>query len=197
MKCRATKQNGGFTLVELIVTMAVAAILLAGLGVAFGLGMRLIGTAQSKFNEHSAALAVENAIKNKVQLANRLVIYSDPSQLSAVGGDGLSNSVYFGTYPYAAGSTADNRGLVVGSSSATTVLMQGQFKGYGCSVTYSKVSDTALGVTIVITKNSTDSYTLKQTIPLRNIGMDTSGASIGGQSSGTLIGFNVYTVELK
>ena len=194
MKCNTLKNNSGFTLVELIVTIAIAGILMTAIGSVFIFGSNLVNTTQSKFNEHSAALALENKIKAQVQFANALTIYTDPSQLSSVA---ETNSIYFGTNPYVSGGTSNNCGLVIKNSSNTSVFMQGGFIGYSCSVTFTKVSGTALGIKVVITnlKDADDAYTLLQTISLSNFGTGVSGsaASIGGQTSGTLIGFNVYS----
>jgi prepilin-type N-terminal cleavage/methylation domain-containing protein len=206
MKNKTLKNNSGFTLIELIVTIAVAAILMGAITGVFIFGNNLVNITRSKFNEHSAALELENQIKSQVMYAKDLTIYSDAPLINSTDPTKQPTEgtcLYFGTYQgsspavYSSGGNSGTTGLATKTKNITapTFFMQGAFVGYNCTVSFnSTAGGSALAVTVTITKSTSDSYTLTQTIPLSNIGSGASGslATIGGVPSGNLIGFDLY-----
>ncbi len=187
---KTIKSNKGFTLIELVVTVAIMGIALTAICSVIVLGFKINNNTQSKFNENTAAIFIQNKIKAQIQYSQSLSVYSDPSKLSQVT---ESNSLYYGTYPYVAGAIS-NLGVVVNRSAP---YMSGTLNGYTCSVTFKFVSTTSITVTvnIISLKNATDTYTLSQTIHFIN--MDGSINKVNDQSGGvsnpTLIGFSLYT----
>lgn len=176
------KNQKGVTLVELLAALAIMGLVMVGITGAFMLGNNLYKTAGADFDKHTAALQLEQSIEQKVKYSSALSIYSAPTDLPSVS---QQNAVYFDQTL----SNPDVRGLVIKTGGSTTVFMQGFFKGYDCSVNFNKVSNTILRVTITIQKSG-DSYTLTKDLRLMNL--DVSVGTIGGASTGTLIGFNPY-----
>lgn len=177
------KKQYGFTLIELLVALAIMGLVLTGVTTVFLLGNNLYNSTNKEFDEHTAALQLEQTIEQNIQYASVMTIYAQPSDLSSVS---QTNAIYFDQTV----STPDARGLIIKSGSNTSTFMQGAFKGYTCDVTFTKINNTALQVNITIQKGS-DNYTLTKSIPLVNLSVNSS--SIGGAATGRLIGFTPYS----
>ncbi len=198
------KNRKGFTLIELVVVLAITSIVLAAIGGIMVFGNNIVKNTNYKFDEHTMALLLEQKIKNTVQNSTSLTIYSSPSPLPT-----SSGYLYFDTTP--SGGTANAALIINPKSGAPEIAFQkGYFKGYTVTVAFSAVPITpattppsylpnVLHVTISIynNANANDNYTLNTDIPINNIGNGFTSASItdttgGNQNGGALIGFTSY-----
>lgn len=182
------KNRKGFTLIELVVVLAITSIVLAAIGGIMVFGNNIVKNTNYKFDEHTMALLLEQKIKNTVQNSTSLTIYSSPSPLPTSGG-----YIYFGASP---------TGLVIkpSDSGSVSVFQQGRFTYYPVTVSFKETSAAVLHVTISIynNANANDNYTLNTDIPINNIGSGFTSTSITDartdlSKDGTLIGFTPYT----
>jgi prepilin-type N-terminal cleavage/methylation domain-containing protein len=183
MKCKTLKNNSGFTLVELIVTIAIAGILMTAIGSVFVFGSNMVNTTQSKFDEHSAALQLQNNIKTKVQYADSLKIYKSASDTVTAFANNTHN-LYF------------SNGLISDGAS-----LQSTMASYSYIVIFSGIGTTVLQVNVTINKTGSDSYTLNQSVPLPNLAIKGNTIAAGTSQDGTAatnattnckIGFETY-----
>ncbi|ADU26365.1 PulJ/GspJ family protein [Ethanoligenens harbinense] len=189
------KNRQGFTLIELVVVLAITSIVLVAIGGIMVFGNNIVKNTNYKFDEHTMALLLEQKIKNTVQNSTSLTIYNDPSFLSSC----TNGYLYFDTTP--SGGTANAALIINPKSGAPEIAFQkGYFKGYTVTVSFKETSAAVLHVTISIynNANANDNYTLNTDIPINNIGRGFTSASItdntgGNPNGGALIGFTPYT----
>lgn len=193
------KNRQGFTLIELVVVLAITSIVLVAIGGIMVFGNNIVKNTNYKFDEHTMALLLEQKIKNTVQNSTSLTIYSDSTATTLNTCKSTYNSyVYFGTN--LPGGSAVNSGLVISYNGSVSVFQQGRFTYYPVTVSFKETSAAVLHVTISIynNANANDNYTLNTDIPINNIGRGFTSASItdntgGNPNGGALIGFTPYT----
>lgn len=190
MKTQKRRLCTGTTLIEVVISLAVSGIIFSALITILVYGNKILNSTRDNFNEHSQAIALETRIRSEVQYAKSITIYADPTSNVTE-----SNSVYYGTSPYIVNAAPQKSGLVIRKSGNVQSFMQGQLSPYTCTITFARPSqNSALNVTVTISKNGGQTYTLVQSIPLSNIGTGVTGGTtaISGASSGTMIGFDLY-----
>jgi prepilin-type N-terminal cleavage/methylation domain-containing protein len=141
------RREGGFTLVELIVAIAILAIIAAPLSMAFITGLRFLGRSDEKLNDSRSSLISAAYFAGDVASANTIV----PNDSSACGGGSALVSFDSSDASAGVGAPANNEAsYVVDSSDATNTRMLRKYCVNGGSATQS-VAAVHLGSTPVVT----------------------------------------------
>lgn len=172
----------GFTLVELLVTIAIMGIALAAIGSIFVMGTNIFKKTTVRYNEQSIALNLTQQVRRSVQNCASLTVYD---------GSSSDTSSQDGTHLYY---NAADGGLDM-VNSGTTQTFKPDTAG-GCSVTLSfrKVTSATLEVTVKASEqgDSADVYTLTSDIVLGNFSGSAGGIADQTTSADHTGGMVVY-----
>ncbi len=178
-------RNKGFTLVELLVTLAVMCIVLAAVGGILVTGAKLVGHTGNRFDEHAAALSLMKRVTSTVRNSTALTIYAGPAGTDPAGLDGY---LYYDD-------TVGELKTRASAGAAETVYRPGLAAGYTASVSFQASGSTALAVTVTVAMRAQpqNSYTLTGEVALVNMSLWSSAIQDTTGGSGTLVAFTRYT----
>ncbi len=137
--CSARKNRSGFTLVELIVAMAISTIVMGVIITVTVLMYQSYDANTQQATAQNLAVLTMQKVKDSVRYSPSVAIYDDTTAASGATG----TLVYY---------DSTKNGIDIGS----TTYLQGAFKGYTCNFDFSNNDTThnnLLGITITINDN--------------------------------------------
>ena len=172
--CMILREKKGFTLVEVIITMAILGIVAAAINSIFYFTLKINKADNDSYIAQSDAQIIMQKIQNEIRYANTLVI------------DSCSPSNFISGIKYiynSNGSIVKNSGISLDSA----VPLTAGSKDFSYSITFSKNSSKSVGVKVSVFKNGTNLYNLETSIHINNlISTNVTGASEGGAVEYTL-----------
>jgi len=142
---KTRKPHAGFTLIELVVAMAISAILLGSLASVFILTYKSYDANTSQAQAQNLALLTVQKIQSEVRTCSCTTICKTETDISAVPTN--DNFTYTPIYY-----DSQNHGIDIGGNT----YLAGTFKNYGCILNFSCTAPTAnlLNLTVNITDSS-------------------------------------------
>jgi prepilin-type N-terminal cleavage/methylation domain-containing protein len=139
--------DDGFTLVELLVAIAILAVIAVPLSMGFITGLRFLGRTDATFNDSRSALISSNYFAGDVASAHKVV----PNDPAACGGGTALVSFYWSDASAGVAGPVNNEvSYVVDSSDPTNKQLERKYCANGGSATQS-VAGVLLGPTPVVT----------------------------------------------
>lgn len=170
--CKALKNKKGFTLVELIASIAIIVVVLAVISGIFTFSLNVYTTSMDNYMARTTSQIVMQKIQNEIKYSNSVSVDSTlPSTLNAG-----TNYLY---------SSSGSLIISSGTSIQDTFPDASKAAQYNCSVSFTASSAKTVDVTITITKNSKTLYTTTTSIFILGLINGAVGGTIG--SAGTAL----------
>lgn len=190
-------RRAGFTLIELVVVMAVTAVVMSALVGLFVMAGNTAAHQNLVSDAHTAAIQIEQQIEVRTRYADQVAIYENQSAADAAiaaGGSTVANDNYIGI-----SGTNSNAMLFSQYNSTSSARTSGTFSPTGSvrlrfTLKFTKTTDAsvAVGITVADTKTGSTLYTVSTDLHFDNLSIaGSSGVQDNGTSANAVLAYHV------
>lgn len=169
-KSSQLNKQGGFTLIELVVAMAIATIVMAAVAGIFTITIKTYNNSTQQADAQNLAAMTARKIEQEVRVCANLNIYTNKVDSPS------GTEIYYDD---------TKQGIYIGSSTSNSTYLAGTFDKYGCKLDFKGTGTALLNVTVTITDGGGKTISSVNTsVYLVN------GTKISGTDDGSVIVFS-------